>query len=98
VSDSGGTARDIERILREKLAPTHVEVIDESFRHAGHAGASEGGHFRVAIVSAEFEGRPLVERHRLVNAALAELFAGRIHALALRTLTPDEATKVGGGR
>lgn len=91
------TAREIDRILRERLAPVHLEVIDESFRHAGHAGASEGGHFRVTIVSATFGGRSLVERHRQVNAALDELFAGRIHALALRTLTPEEAAKAGTG-
>jgi BolA family transcriptional regulator, general stress-responsive regulator len=89
--DSGTTAREIERILREKLAPTKLEVIDESMRHAGHAGASEGGHFRVVVVSTAFAGKSPVERHRLVNAALAPLFAGRIHALQLRTLTPEEA-------
>ena len=89
--DSATTARDIERILREKLAPTRLEVIDESMRHAGHVGAKEGGHFRVVIVSSAFAGRTLVERHRLVNAALAGLFEGRIHALALRTLAPEEA-------
>jgi len=89
------TAQDIERILREKLAPAHLDVIDESIHHAGHAGASEGGHFRVVVVSTAFDGRSLVERHRMVNAALEGLFAGRIHALALRTLTPDEASRSG---
>jgi BolA protein len=88
--DPADTAREIERILRDRLAPTHLEVIDESMRHAGHAGASEGGHFRVVVVTAAFRGLSLVARHRLVHTALGNLFAGRIHALALRTLAPDE--------
>ena len=96
MTDSATTAREIERILREKLVPTHLDVVDESIRHAGHAGAQDGGHFRVVIVAPAFAGRSLVERHRMVNAALEGLFAGRIHALALRTLTPDEASKSGG--
>jgi BolA protein len=91
MTDSAATAREIERILREKLAPTRLDVIDDSVRHVGHAGASEGGHFRVVVVSTAFAGKSPVERHRLVNAALAGLFAGRIHALQLRTLTPEEA-------
>ena len=95
-ADSTTTARDIERILRERLAPTQLDVIDESIRHAGHAGAQDGGHFRVVIVSPVFAGRSLVERHRMVNAALEGLFAGRIHALALRTLAPEEVPRPGG--
>jgi len=93
--DPGATARDIERILRDKLAPVHLDVVDESKHHAGHAGSSEGGHFRVVVVSPAFEGLSPVDRHRLVNAALEGLFAGRIHALALRTWTPDEASRHG---
>ena len=92
-ADSAATAADIERILREKLSPTRLDVVDESVRHAGHAGAREGGHFRVLIVSEAFAGRTPVERHRMVNSALEGLFAGRIHALALRTLTPDEESR-----
>jgi len=89
----GTTAQEIERILRQDFAPARLDVIDESMQHVGHAGASEGGHFRVVVVSAAFAGRSLVERHRMVNAALTGLFAGRIHALALRTLTPEEAAR-----
>ncbi len=93
--DPGATAREIERILHERFAPAHLEVIDESLRHAGHAGSSEGGHYRVVVVSAAFEGLGPVDRHRLVNCALEGLFAGKIHALALRTFTPDEASRYG---
>ena len=83
--------------IREKLvaalSPVALDVVDESHRHAGHAGAREGGesHFRVRIVSAAFVGKPRVQRHRLVNSALAAELAGPVHALALETLSPDEA-------
>ena len=76
--------------LRTALDAEHVEVHDESARHRGHAGALEGGHFDAVIVSARFGGLGLVERHRVVYAALGDLGARRIHALALRTYTPQE--------
>lgn len=79
----------IETLLRERLAAAHVEVIDESHLHAGHAGAAGGaGHYRALVVSPRFEGLSLVARQRLVYEALAELMPAEIHALALRTLTP----------
>ena len=79
--------------LSKALSPEKLEVIDESHLHAGHAGAREGGesHFRLLIVSASFEGLSRVARQRLVNQALREELAGPIHALAMKTLTPDEA-------
>lgn len=81
----------IHEVLARELAPTHVEVVDESHLHAGHAGArSGGGHYRVVVVSRAFEGKPLVARHRLVNALFAEELKHAIHALALTTLTPEE--------
>ena len=81
----------IEALLRERLAAEHVEVIDESHLHAGHAGAAGGaGHFRTVVVSPRFEGKGLVERQRLVYAALAEMLSAEIHALAMRTLTPEQ--------
>ena len=81
----------IEALLREQLAAEHVEVVDESHLHAGHAGAAGGaGHFRAVVVSPRFEGRSLVERQRLVYGALSELLAAEIHALAMRTLTPAQ--------
>lgn len=78
--------------LTEGLAPLHLEIVDESHRHEGHAGHDGRGesHFRVAVVSAAFEGRSRVDRQRLVYGLLAEEMAGRIHALALVTKTPDE--------
>jgi len=81
----------IESLLRERLAARHVEVIDESHLHAGHAGAAGGaGHFRTLVVSAAFEGKSLVERQRLVYGALAEMMGPEIHALAMQTLTPEQ--------
>lgn len=76
--------------LRTALAAEHVEVQDESAHHRGHAGALEGGHFDAVIVSSHFEGLGPVERHRAVYAALGDLSARRVHALALKTYTPDE--------
>ena len=84
-------ATRIESILRERFEPTHFELRDDSARHAGHPGAtSGGGHFIVLIVSAEFDGRTLLERHRLVNEALGEMFGREIHALGLKTHSPAE--------
>ena len=89
----------VANALRQKLttafAPLNLAIEDESARHAGHSGAREGGesHFRVRIVSAAFTGLSRVERQRLVYAALAAEFAGGLHALALTTLTPEEAER-----
>jgi len=81
----------IESLLRERLAARHVEVIDESHLHAGHAGAAGGaGHFRAVVVSPLFEGKSLVERQRLVYGALAGMMGPEIHALAMQTLTPEQ--------
>lgn len=83
----------IEAKLRAALAATHVEVIDESHLHVGHAGAqSGGGHFRATIVSERFAGVSAVEAQRLVYRVLADEMGGDIHALSLKTLTPDEWT------
>src|SRR6185369_4670092 len=81
----------IEARLRRGLAPDHLEIGDESARHAGHAGAaSGGGHYRVLVVAGVFEGRARVERHRMVYDLLSDLMPAAIHALALRTLAPSE--------
>jgi len=86
----------IESTLRAALAPQHLTVEDESAQHAGHAGAaSGGGHFRVLIVAAAFRGQSSVARHQAVYAALGDAMRSHIHALALRTLTPEEWEKVG---
>jgi BolA protein len=81
----------IEQTLRAAFAPSHLVVEDESALHAGHAGAAGGGgHFRGLGVSAAFEGQDLVARQRAVYAALGSAMKTDIHALALRTLTPEE--------
>jgi BolA protein len=96
-SPAQGRSARIEALLRERLAAQHVEVTDESHLHAGHAGAAGGaGHFRAVIVSPRFEGRSLVERQRLVYGALSEMMRDEIHALALRTLTPQQWKEVAG--
>lgn len=83
-----------ERITKAlaALAPSALEVLDESERHLGHAGWKEGGetHFRVRIVSPAFSGKSRLERHRMVNALVAEEFKGRLHAFALEAKAPGE--------
>ena len=85
-----------EASMREKLmiglTPTRLDIINESELHAGHRSSPGTGesHFRIVVVSPEFSGKSRVERHRMVNALLAEELAGRVHALALRTYAPGE--------
>ncbi|AXS42287.1 BolA family protein [Breoghania sp. L-A4] len=87
------TRERIETKLREGLAPEALEVIDESHLHAGHAGAREGGesHYRVLVRAEAFAGKSRLERHRMINALLAEDLAGTVHALAIRASAPGEA-------
>jgi BolA protein len=81
----------IEALLRAALAPTVLELVDESALHAGHAGAASGGsHFRLKIVSARFEGLRLVMRHRLVYDSVHDMMQTEIHALAITALAPSE--------
>jgi BolA protein len=76
----------IEALLRERLAATDVQVVDESHKHRGHAGAAGGaGHFRVTVVSPRFAGLSLVASQRLVYEAVGEMMDGEIHALAITT-------------
>ncbi len=86
----GVIAQDIERVLREALQPTALEVTDDSHLHAGHAGAREGRHFSVRITSARFAGMSRVSRHRLVYDSLLRLIPQGIHALAIQARSPDE--------
>ncbi len=87
------TTRDtITNKLREAFSPESLEVSDESHLHEGHAGHRPGGgtHFRVYIVSQAFQGKSRIERHRLINAALARELAGSVHALAIQAQAPGE--------
>lgn len=92
----------VEKSIREKLtkafSPSELSVDNKSGKHAGHAGTRDHlgrvtgeTHFRVRVVSSQFEGKSLVQRHRDVNAALKEELAGPVHALAIKALTPVEA-------
>jgi BolA family transcriptional regulator, general stress-responsive regulator len=83
---------EIRAALERALAPSSIDIFDDSARHAGHAGAREGGHFRVTLVSSAFQGRPQLERHRLVYAAVAPLMGRGIHALNIIARTPEEAS------
>ena len=82
----------MQRLLRERFDPARLEIIDDSHRHVGHAGARDGrGHFRLEIVAAGFEGMPSLARHRAVYEALGGMMQTDIHALAIRALAPSEA-------
>ncbi len=90
-------ASDIESKLNAALNPLRLEIVDDSARHAGHAGmrghAREGGetHFRLTIVSSSFEGMSRVARQRMVYDTLSHELATGVHAIAMTTLTPAEA-------
>lgn len=82
----------IEQRLRAVLKPQRLEIEDESAKHAGHAGARDGGgHYDVTIVCAQFAGKSLLQRHRLVYDALGETMRKDIHALSIHAIAPDEA-------
>ena len=80
-----------ERLTRE-LKPEKIDIVDESAKHAGHAGAaSGGGHFIVTIVSTAFENKSLIQRHRMVYDAVDDMMHSEIHALSIQASTPDES-------
>jgi BolA protein len=82
----------IESRLREALAPTELQVWDDSEAHKGHAGAAKGGgHFELLITSDRFSGLRPIARHRLVYDALGDLMQNRIHALSINAKTPEES-------
>ena len=82
----------IRQQLQDKLAPSKVEITDDSHLHKGHAGAaSGGGHFSVTIVSEQFLDKSLIERHRMVYQALDELMQTEIHALSIQAHTATES-------
>src|SRR5450755_2747485 len=85
----------ITQKLRDAFAPSALEVVNDSHRHAGHGGSPGTGesHFSIEVVSDHFNGKSRLERHRMVNAVLAEELKGRVHALAIRALTPEERSR-----
>ena len=87
------TAQRLQEVLQQALVPSALEVQDDSHLHAGHAGAREGRHFTVRIVSAAFDGLTRAARHRLVYDAARSLIAEGIHALAIDARTPAEAQR-----
>jgi BolA protein len=82
----------IETLRRQlvPLDPTHIDIEDESHMHAGHAGAREGGHYKLSIVSPRFAGLSTMQRHRLVYDAVGDLKAAGIHALSIKAKSPNE--------
>ena len=89
------TAERVEMIrerLTNNLHPTELDIVDESARHAGHAGAaSGGGHFIVNISASVFKDKTLIQRHRLVYEAVDDIMHSEIHALSIQAKTPDES-------
>ncbi len=87
------TIDELKRRL-QALVPTSIDIVDESALHAGHPGArAGGGHYRLSIVSERFRGAGRIARHRMVFDAVGDLMQGRIHALPMNALTPEEAGK-----
>lgn len=84
-----GTKEKIIERLGEIEAVT-LEIADESEKHKGHAGARDGGHYRMTIVSDRFSGQSTMARHRMIYGMLSDMMKGEIHALALKTYTSDE--------
>jgi BolA family transcriptional regulator, general stress-responsive regulator len=85
----------ITKKLRLAFAPVSLEVVNDSGRHRGHAGSPGTGesHFTIKVVSASFAGKSRLERHRMVNDVLAEELKGKIHALAISALAPEERSR-----
>ena len=81
--------------LNQAFAPDALEVVNDSHRHAGHASSPGTGesHFTVKIVSSVFSGKSRLERHRMVNAVLANELSGEIHALAIAASAPEEGAR-----
>ncbi len=88
-------ADKITEAIEAGLSPEQFEIVDESALHAGHAGARPGGetHYRITVVASAFEGLSRVKRQQRVYGLLDDAFDAGLHALAMTTLTPDEAAK-----
>lgn len=79
----------IRERINKSFSPTHLEIIDDSHKHAGHASAGGAGHFTVIVTSAEFAGKTPIQRHRMVFAALDDIMGDEIHALSIQASTPE---------
>lgn len=89
--ESSLRAKAIEEALVCGLDADHVEVVDQSALHAGHLSAQEGGgHFQIVVVSERFRGQSRVAAQRMVYGALGKMMREDIHALSMRTLTPEQ--------
>ncbi len=90
---TGPIAQEIHDLLTQAFAPTRLDIINDSARHAGHRGDDGSGesHFTIEIQSAAFEGQSRLQRQRMVNAALGDIPGERVHALAIKASAPDEA-------
>ena len=82
----------MQSLLEDELEPERLEIVNESHMHAGHASSPQTGesHFRVLVVSQAFQGKSRIERHRIVNAILADELKGGVHALAIKAFAPGE--------
>lgn len=78
----------------QSLEPTEFYIEDESAMHAGHAGNSSGGHFKLKMASSHFYEKSQIMRHRLIYQLLADLIPNRIHALSIQAVTPDELSSI----
>jgi BolA protein len=87
---SAAVQTQLRAALERALAPSALEIEDDSARHAGHAGAASGGHFKVTVVADAFRGRSQLERHRLVYQAVGALMQHGVHALNIEARSPDE--------
>ncbi|MBT8047333.1 MAG: BolA family transcriptional regulator [Xanthomonadales bacterium] len=82
---------EIHRLLSDAFTPESLGVEDESYLHEGHEGAKDGrGHFRVLIIAEAFEGKSMIERHRMIYRVLDDMMRLDIHALAIDAWSPDE--------
>ncbi|HMK40179.1 MAG TPA: BolA family protein [Methyloceanibacter sp.] len=90
-----GVEDEIKRKLKQAFAPEALEVVNDSHRHAGHRGSPGTGesHFTIKVVSPVFAGKSRIERHRMVNQVLAEELDGKIHALAITAVAPQERSR-----
>jgi len=88
--DNTDRIEHIRTLLNEALTPVSLDIVDDSSKHAGHEGAKGGGgHFNVSVCSAEFEGKALIQRHRMIYDALGDMMKQDIHALSIVATTPD---------